>query len=322
MVVFEKSLEKSAYESNANATSADDRRLGSFFRQVELKSIPKSKKNRPIVLMGHPDDQGVSLNNGRPGSAQAPQMIRGQLFKLSPGQGPLPPLYDIGDSRSNSTSLAKRQTEIMDHLMELYSFEPRVICLGGGHDHAYVDVGAWLKSHIQSTKQAPKKYRPLVVNIDAHLDMRPLINGPTSGTPFYQLLEEFNGEFDLLAVGIQSFSSSQQHLAYAKSKKAKVKMFLDCVGKLDKIFQVEAKKKRSVFISVDIDCFSASYAPGCSAPTTIGLDAAEFLVAMSRFVKKIDASGFGIYEVNPKFDLDNRTTRLAAQLIHGYITHV
>ena len=75
--------------------------------------------------------------------------------------------------------------------------------------------------------------------------------------------------------------------------------------------------KRPLWISLDIDCFSASEAPGCSAPNPFGLKVDEFMDLWPWLFSNFDVKGLGIYEVSPSLDVDNRTSRLAAFMIHA-----
>ena len=65
--------------------------------------------------------------------------------------------------------------------------------------------------------------------------------------------------------------------------------------------------------------FSASIAPGVSAPAPKGISTEAFdeLFAVIKNSKKIAL--FDIAECNPEFDIDNHTAKLAAYLIYQYL---
>ena len=75
-----------------------------------------------------------------------------------------------------------------------------------------------------------------------------------------------------------------------------------------------------LYITVCLDVFPASYAPGVSAPAALGVNPntiVQLLDSLKRqFASKIIA--FEVAEMNPTFDIDDRTARLAARLIHQF----
>jgi formiminoglutamase len=78
--------------------------------------------------------------------------------------------------------------------------------------------------------------------------------------------------------------------------------------------RLELLKEDAVYgLSIDLDAFPQSDAPGVSAPQTVGLNPLFGL----EFVRKLkpQARQLGIYELNPRFDVDARTARLAARLV-------
>ncbi|MEQ1665367.1 MAG: formimidoylglutamase, partial [Bdellovibrionales bacterium] len=267
------------------------------------------------IMMGYPDDEGIRANYGRVGSAEAPDSIRSAFFKLAPGNKDFASLLDIGNFII-SGSLAERQARAKESIKNIFQHKHRVLALGGGHDYAYPDIAAFLDIF--------GKKNPLVIQIDAHLDVRPTLNGPNSGSAFYQLLEEYP-KLELVQIGIQPCANSILHMAYAKSKGVKTYTFDQTRNKLESIFNTLAKtltkKPRPVFLSIDIDAFSTAFAPGASASLPIGLDANEFVHRLPTLVSNTNIYGVGIYEVSPPLDRDNQTSKLAAQILHTVLFH-
>jgi formiminoglutamase len=102
----------------------------------------------------------------------------------------------------------------------------------------------------------------------------------------------------------------------------KVFSFSEAHMKLAKVFQSLRGLGRPVFLSIDIDAFSSAFAPGASASYPVGLDPAEFIGLLPWMSKTWDIKGLGIYEVSPPLDQDNRTSKLAAILIHNFLNSV
>ena len=58
-----------------------DRRLGELIHRGKLSSV----RDSDVVIIGAPEDRGVTANKGRPGAAKGPDDVRRRLYKLTPG---------------------------------------------------------------------------------------------------------------------------------------------------------------------------------------------------------------------------------------------
>lgn len=290
-----------------------DPRLGDFAKTIsDSMDLTDS-----VVIVGYPDDEGITNNSGRIGAKDAPQKIREFFYKMTPHllRSHQPKIIDGGDLKLDS-SLEERQQNAQSNLEKILK-QTRAITLGGGHDYGYPDGAAFLEVFGAKGKN-PK---PLIINFDAHLDVRPHKDKITSGTPFYRLLKKYN-EFDFVEIGIQSQCNSRYHLEWAKAKDAKVLSFdeIQYSGESQsdvilRFLEPLLLKKRACFISVDIDGFSSSFAPGCSQSFATGLDPANFFTVFKVLYERMDVKLLGIYEVSPPLDTDNRTSKLAAQIM-------
>lgn len=81
---------------------------------------------------------------------------------------------------------------------QILSSHGRILSFGGGHDYGYPDGAAFL----ESCRTTANNRKPLVINFDAHLDVRSSEKGLSSGTPFYRLMEKYGDSFDLIELGI------------------------------------------------------------------------------------------------------------------------
>ena len=96
--------------------------------------------------------------------------------------------------------------------------------VGGGNDQSYPNGSALLdhaKGYVcaQSPPLSPNS-KVGIINIDAHLDVRPLKDGKThSGSPFRQLLEDerFSGK-NFVEFAAQGNQCSADHVAYIAHK--------------------------------------------------------------------------------------------------------
>ena len=64
-----------------------------------------------------------------------------------------------------------------------------------------------------------------------------------------------------------------------------------------------------------MDGFSSAYAPGVSAPSTLGLTPNFVYEALAFLFQSKKVISCDIAELNPDFDIDKRTADLAAKLV-------
>lgn len=146
-----------------------------------------------VVIWGYPDDEGIQLNGGRVGAAEAPYQIRKAFYKMTPHAkiSKHPRLIDFGNL-SKQISLSERHQKGAAIAKAFSEKHLHWLSLGGGHDYGYADGSGFIHAMLLEKK------RPVVINFDAHLDVRPTDKGHHSGTPFFRLLTEFPGQFDFL----------------------------------------------------------------------------------------------------------------------------
>lgn len=173
-----------------------------------------------------------------------------------------------------------------------------------------------------------------VINIDAHLDVRPLKGDqgdlPHSGSPFRQLLEDDDfhrqgGVFVEFAA--QGHQCSKAHADYVHSKGGLIRWLSEIRSKSDAIQQFNAVlatsfgQKQPIFLSFDIDSIKSADCPGVSCPGSVGLTAEEALgicreAGRNKQVKLLDFS-----EYNPEIEED-RTGRLLVNMVYHFMLGV
>jgi formiminoglutamase len=285
----------------------EDRRLG------ELMWTEPSQ----IAIFGYPDDEGVKLNGGRQGAAQGPTAIRHALYRTTPHSHlSLLGFQDHGDLKITGL-LSERHESARKAVRQELASGRRVLTLGGGNDYAYSDGIAFLDQF--------QNDRPLIINIDAHFDVRSTSNGLSSGTPFYRLLES-KTKFDFVELGIQSLCNSRNHWDYVLSQGGKIITQEEILesGQSFHSYCVEALgelilRKRPTYLAIDIDAFAWPYAAGSSAAWPLGIDPHAFWPFYITLLQRLDVAVLGIYEVAPPLETGPGTAKLAAQLAHRYL---
>lgn len=298
----------------------DDLRLGDLVSEY-VPGAPLAAGS--VVIGGYPDDEGIRLNGGRPGASQAPAAIRRPLYKMTPAlqESMTPALFDIGDLDPASGDIAFRHGEGSSACTAVLATGARWIGLGGGHDYGYSEALGFL----EWARVAAPGSRPLVINFDAHFDVRPTARGLSSGTPFYRMLESGHA-LDFAELGIQAQCNSKVHLQWLLDRGARVLTMEDFEAS-GETFAVAASRvlddwilrPRPTFISVDIDAFSSAVAPGCSQSWATGFMPQDFFPLFDLLLRRCDVRALGIYETSPPLDQDDRTSKLAALIAHRFI---
>ncbi len=279
--------------------------------------------NARIAIIGMPQDIGVERNKGRKGAAAGPDAIRAMFYKLATysitGRTSIPngSVIDMGN-----IVCAGELEEIHDRLTEVTGTVCKAglvpLVLGGGHDTTYASA-----TGVYNT------YGPLgMLNLDAHLDVRPPIPQRNSGTSFRMLIEE--GKLTphrFVEFGIQNFVNSEEHVRWLVDQEGTIitldeirqRGFQDMLGTA---WQIAHSGQSTVYGTLDIDGVRAADAPGVSATMPDGLTAGELLETATLLGRNPATVGLDIVEVNPTYDRDNQTAKLAAHAAIRFIHSV
>jgi formiminoglutamase len=274
----------------------------------------KSAQPPGVALLGFASDEGVKRNHGRIGAAKAPDVIRQQLANMAIHQ--TFNIYDAGNI-SCEGNLELAQQQLADFIKVLLEEGHFPITLGGGHEVAYGSFMG-LFQHVQSQPSIP---RIGIINFDAHFDLRENIQA-TSGTPFLQIaqqLQQHQQDFNYLCLGISENSNTSA--LFERAKSLNVDYILDNKLNLMRILEHKLHIERfleqvdMVYLTIDLDVFSYTQAPGVSAPAVLGVELAVVrqllqYIFLSKKVRLVD-----IAECNPDCDIHNHTARLAAYLV-------
>jgi formimidoylglutamase len=275
-----------------------------------------------IILMGVPTDEGIRRNGGRPGASHAPDAIRSYLGKLTPFSSPSTErtplditILDIGNALGATLEEMHENAESM--VPQYLNDDTLIIAIGGGHDVTYPLA--------KGTYNAIGKIPFSLINLDAHLDVRPKKEDKHhSGSSFRLLIEEgiLEGK-NFTEYGIQSFAYSKEHYDWVTDQGASVEFFDELYYDeevISRFSEILALSVLPYYVTFDIDSIRSSDAPGSSAPSPIGFTAEQAL-AMSFAAGQNDSTRvFDIVEVSPGYDNDGRTCRLAARMIANFIT--
>ena len=280
--------------------------------------LPGNKyENADIVILGCPQDEGVTRNRGRAGAALAPDAIRREFYKLTPF-GITKRIYDAGNVNLQD-SLEATHDVLSATVEQLLKDGKILIVLGGGNDISYADGAAMAKAFGAQNW--------IAINIDAHFDVRE-DRQRNSGTPYRQLLEEKTLRPDYFyEVAYQSQFASPVYYRYLQN----LGVNLLSLEQLRDTNSPDAQMREAVrskfinhsqsldiFFGFDLDAVRSSDAPGVSAPSPIGLRSGEFLNLVAYAGSLVNTKIVEFTEVNPNFDIDSRTAKLVAIAMHRF----
>jgi formiminoglutamase len=294
----------------------NDQRMGEIVRHDE-----EGFEFADIVILGCPQDEGVRRNKGRTGAANAPAAIREQFYKLTTFNVKRK-IFDLGDVPL-SGSLEKTHDTLTSVVSRLIRDGKRVIVLGGGNDISYADGRAMAEV-----------YGPewcIGVSIDSHLDVR-LAEESNSGTQYRQLLDggHLLPEY-FYEVAFQSHFGSPIYYRYIRDLGVN-RISLELLRSREEA-DIELKESirqkfighsssMNTFFGFDMDAVRSADAPGTSAPSPLGLRADEFITLVKYAASLANTKIIEFTEINPRFDVDNRTAKLVAIGMHSFCTGV
>jgi formiminoglutamase len=288
-----------------------DLRLGD---RIQLLERAKDLKAGDIVLLGVCNEVGVLANGGRPGAAEGPIYFRKAFTRLTDACLGSRNLWDAGDVPSSvEYPVFFEATEAVVSACLAQGAVP--VVLGGGHDCAYGDY----LGLCADKREMP----PAVINIDAHLDMRP-VTGPSSGNPFFRMLEHGLAGEDLAAIGLLHERNATAHVAYAQARGARLHFMepgkeKEVLDEVQHVLERFHKKGRRILASFDVDSIGAAWASGVSALNPWGLTSDTAIQLARSFGRCPSVAIFDLMEFSPTYDRDGHTGWLLAFLVSEFI---
>jgi len=267
-----------------------------------IKPFEEITQGKSVCFVGYDTDDGVIRNQGRKGTDKGSDAIRKAMSSFPVIDGIK--IYDLGNLKNKT--LEEAQVEYGEKIFDVIGKNSFPIGLGGGHDIAYGSYYGVRKAYPDCSIG--------IINFDAHLDMRPYDNGPTSGTSFKQILDkDKNVRYSI--VGFKKQGNTKRLIDTAKSHNVLV---LD--EELDETIINEELKKflvtvDIVYITFCMDVFDGADAPGVSAPTIMGLNPKKGKRILRELIKSGKVVCVDFAEVNPDYDMDNKTSKLVGSFI-------
>jgi len=284
-----------------------------IFQRVSIESEYEKIKPKEFVLHGFAVDEGVNRNKGRVGAKEAPDVIRKNMSNFPVIHSDFS-LKDFGDIKCEDEDLESTQDSLAEKVSKVLMKNGKSIVLGGGHEVTF--------AHYSGIKKAFPNHKIGIVNFDAHFDNREPENRlATSGTGFWQIAQE--GEIHSLHIGIQKNSNTRKLFEVADNLEMKYiladEIYSENLSNI--LFTINSflDDVDVVYVTICMDVFNASIAPGVSASAYNGIFAdRNFMQIYHHILSSEKIKALDVAEVNPIFDIQERTARLASSLINEW----
>lgn len=286
-----------------------------LFQRVITGADYRDVKPNDFVLHGFAVDEGVRRNKGRVGAAEAPDVIRANMANF-PVVQPNFVLYDFGNVECVDQQLEESQESLAKKVGKALSAGACSIVVGGGHEVMH--------AHFSGLRKAYPHKKIGIINFDAHFDNRSVEPnvGPSSGTGFWQIAQQET--LYSLHIGIQRNSNTLQLFDSAHQLGMQYiladELFFENLPSLYIKVDDFLENVDFIYITVCMDVFNAAVAPGVSAAAYNGIFAdAAFMHLYRHLLSSTKVRALDIAEVNPSFDIQNQTARLAASLVNEWL---
>lgn len=263
-----------------------------------------------ILMFGIPFEGQVNL---RPGAEGGPAAIREHshfIETYSPELGrDLEDLrlFDGGDLQVGHGGAKEILDDLSRQVAERVPAGKRFLFLGGDHTITYPVLKAL----------APRWPELAVIQLDAHADRQDLFPGePYNYASVMARLLEFIPPSRLFQIGMRTGARTEyeNHFGTHFFPQSQIP-FLDAVSR-----SVEMARGRPVYVTIDIDVFDPTVAPGTGSPEPGGINFEQFKETVRRLAD-LDIVGFDLVEVSPRFDYSGFTSILAACIVRDCILH-
>ena len=262
-----------------------------------VRDISKFK----IAIFGVPEGR----NSPNPGSLKGPDLIRGQLYRLAkiPGRSKI---IDLGNMKRGVTfnDTIAGLTDVLSFLLSENIFP---VLIGGS------------SSLIPAIDRAisPFLARYTLTAVDPRIDFSTEKKEPDSFNYLNTIINNHKTNFfHYINIGYQTYLNDQQIINRFLKRRSELLRIGDV---RQAIYLTEPLFRDSDVAIFDISAVRQSDSPGTMSPSPNGFYGEEICL-LSRYAGISDKLRiFGLFDVNPEFDIRNQTTGLAAQIIWFFL---
>jgi arginase family enzyme len=267
---------------------------------TENFSIKDLSKFR-IALLGVPDGR----NSPNSGSLKGPDAVRSQLYKLSkvPGKSKI---IDLGNMKQGVT-FNDTLAGLTDILVQMLQENLFPVIIGGS--------SALVPAIDRALSQL--KIRYILTAVDSRIDFNSERKEPDSCNFLNTIQNNHKSTFDqYINIGYQTYLNDQQVINRFMKRGAELVRIGDV---RQAIYLTEPLLRDSDVAIFDISAVRQSESPGTFSPSPNGFYGEEICL-LSRYAGISDKLRmFGLFDVNPEYDIRLQTAGLAAQILWFFL---
>jgi formiminoglutamase len=262
-----------------------------------VKDISKYK----IAILGIPEGR----NSPNAGTLKGPDTIRGQLYRLAkiPGKSKI---IDLGNMKQGVT-FNDTLAGLTDVLSLLFQEKVFPVIIGGS--------SALIPAIDKAISQYKTRYT--LTTVDPRIDYSNERKTPDSFNYLNSIINNHKSNFfHYINIGYQTYLNDQQIINRFLKRRSE----LIRIGDVRQAIHLTEPLFRDSDVTIfDISAVRQSDAPGTISPSPNGFYGEEICL-LSRYAGISDKlTVFGLFEVNPEFDVRNQTSGLAAQILWFFL---
>jgi len=268
---------------------------------MEFVSKPEEAN---VILFGAPIDQGTENH----GCIDAPSKVREFIdnFFLSE-KATVNNILDKGDIVEEK-NFEQTMDKLFNKTVEFLKMGKPIVCIGGNHSITLPIVQALSRFY----------YNIGVIHLDAHpdcqIDYYPY--GDVIGAIFH--VPEVK---KIISIGLRNWSKNEYQ--FLMENKIQFITASELVEKgnsnIMRIIEDSLKKCDCVYITFDIDFVDPAFAPGTGWLEPGGPSSRQTIDLLQKLAQLTNVKGMDLVEVNPKHDINNMTSVLAAKSIFEFV---
>ena len=212
-------------------------------------------------------------------------------------------IEDRGDIPLEPAAMEENLAAIEKAACELFRGDVFPIFLGGDHSITYPILKGFADPEV------------FLVHLDAHADFDSTFESPFTHGSVMRRVQENGLVPGMVQVGLRGLLSDKADVEAARA--AGVQQFTALQVEVEGITPVleAVPNDRPVYLSLDIDVFDPSIAPGTGTPEPGGLTYRQVTELIRGLARKTRLIGMDVVEVNPQCDPAGITALLAARVI-------
>jgi len=254
-----------------------------------------------IAILGVDEDRST---DGNFGSGKDLHHIRSHFYKLFPGDWKVP-IADLGNIRKGE-SISDTHFAVKEVIKNLLKMNIVPILIGGGQDITFSNYKAY--DDLEQTVN--------LVVVDSKFDLGNLEDKLSSKSYLSKIIMEVpTNLFNFSNIGYQTYLNPQEEIKLIQG----LNFDTYRLAEAKELEILEPVLRDADIVSIDIGSVRQSDAPANKNVSPNGFYGDE-ICGIARYAGISDkVSSFGIYEYNSKFDNNNLTAHLIAQMIWCFI---